>query len=68
MQIAVIQIQQTVASTAAGEQSTTSDHKRETKSQRILQFQTYLAKFEQWHTVNPAHVKGKPGDPGLLSE
>ena len=38
------------------------------ESQRILRFQTYLAKFGQWHQVKLANVKGKPGDPGLLSE
>ena len=68
MQSIGIEIQQTVASTAAVGQQSASDHKRETESQRILQFQTYLAKFKQWHTIHPAHVKGKPGDPGLLSE
>ena len=57
-----------MASTAAVGEQSTSDHKRETESQRILQFQTYLAKFKQWQTVHPAHVKGEPGDPHLLGE
>ena len=45
-----------------------TDVKRETESQRIQRFQTHLAKFEQWHKVKPANVKGKLEDPGLLCE
>ena len=50
------------------EQVNQSDMKRETEFQRILRFQMYLAKFEQWHQVKSANLRGKPGDPGLLSE
>ena len=59
-------MQQSVSS-GGGVRSQT-DVKRETELQRIQRFQTYLAKFEQWHEVKSANVKGKPGDPGMLSE
>ena len=68
MQSISIDIKQTVASTTAVGEQSTSDHKKETESQRILQFQTYLAKFKHWQTIHPAHIKGKPSDPRLLSE
>ena len=59
-------MQQSISS-GGGVQNQT-DVKRETESQRIQRFQTYLAKFEQRHKVKPANVKGKLGDPGLLCE